>query len=393
MKYLVLLPFAAMAATSYLPETSTRTIQASPLAPGEVSIVREQTGTATIYLGGDTGDVSRIAEPTGIRGWRVEDIPYEELAFVTSDVVVSNGAFWVFGENTTGLIAVAAKGGEAIREYEWDHALGDGGISPEQADVLPSVSGPEFRLTVMPRANGWVCVSNIVVRRVAFGDMPVENDLTKTRYSFLDSEGGWELGALRHWIKHLYDGNRGENWADYRASKNVDLDRHALMFDRYARYFMREDGQTNLVLSAGGYDAMTVSFRGANVSANGFLITGFRVVGTTTYISYEADIDGFSPDGVGVQVKEKMTDEIWESLTLGEFTATDSLVTVPGNTTGTRFFRLTYGNAVSRVLEVRFGARVVFDDALIIRGSGSSTNKYYRITVDGGAITATEVSL
>jgi len=393
MKYLVLLPFAAIAATAYLPESSVRTMQASPLAPGEVAIVREQSGTATIYVGGDTGGVSRVAEPTCIRGWRVEDIPSADLSFVTSNVVVSNGAFWVFGTDTTGLIAVAAKGGENIREYEWEQAMGDGGISPEQAYVLPSVGGPEFRLTVMPRANGWVCISNIVVRRVAFGDMPVENDLTKTRYSFWDSEGGWELGTLRNWVKHLYDGNRGENWADYRASKNVNLDRYALMFDRYARYFMREDGQTNLVLSAGGYDAMTVSFRGANVSANGFLITGFRVDGTTAYISYEADIDGFSPDGVGVQVKENLTDEIWESLTSGEFTVTADLVTVPGNTTGSRFFRLTYGDAVSRVLEVRFGARVVFDDALILRGSGVSSNLYYRITVTNGTIYASETTL
>ena len=393
MRYLaILIPFAATAATSYLPETSTRTMQANPLAPGEVAVVREQGGTATLYVGGDTGGVSRVAEPTGIRGWRVEDIPIDELAYVTSGVVVSNGAFWVFGSDATGMIAVTTKGGETIREFDYEEAKGDGGISPEQAYILTSVSGPELRFTIMPRANGWVCVSNIVCRRVAFGDVPVENDLTKTRYSFWDSEGGWELGNLRYWVKHLYDGNRGEDWASYRAVKNVDLDKKALMFDRNARYFMREDGQTNLVLSAGGHDAMTVSFRGANVSARGFVITDFKIISNVAYITYEADIDGFSPAGIGVLAKEKL-DDIWQALTSGEFTATDSLVTVPLDSSGSRFFRLTYGDAVSQVLEVRFAARVVLDDALIIRGSGADTNKYYRITVEGGAISATEVSL
>ena len=37
--------------------------------------------------------------------------------------------------------------------------------------------------------------------------------------------------------------------------------------------------------------------------------------------------------------------------------------------------------------------RVIVEDKLIIRGSGSSTNKYYQITVDGGTISATEVPL
>ncbi len=390
--FLAILTLSLAAVAAYLPETSPRTMAASPLMPGEVAVVREQAGTATIYVGGDTGGVSRVAEPTGIRGWRVEDIPSDELAVVTSSVTVSNGQFWVFGSSTTGIVAVATKGGETIREFDYEQALGDCGISPEQAYVLTSVNGPELRFTIMPRANGWVCVSNIVCRRVAFGDVPVENDLTKTRYQFVDSDGGWELGTFRHWIRHLYDGNRGEDWSAYRAVKNVDLDKKALMFDRNARYYLREDNQTNLVLSAGGHDAMTVSFRGANVSARGFLITGFQIIDGTAYISYEADIDGFTPSGIGVQAKDTL-DEIWQSLTSGEFTATDSLVTVPGNTSGSRFFRLTYGDAVSNVLEVRFAARAVFDGPLIIRGSGADTNKYYRITVEGGTISATEVTL
>ena len=390
--FLALLALSLAAVAAYLPETSPRTMTASPLMPGEVAVVREQTGTATIYVGGDTGGVSRVAEPTGIRGWRVENIPLDELAYVTSGVVVSNGAFWVFGSDATGTIAVTTKGGETIREFDYEEAHGDGGISPEQYYVLTSVSGPELRFTVMPRANEWVCVSNIVCRRVAFGDVPVENDLTKTRYQFWDSEGSWELGNLRHWVRHLYDGNRGEDWASYRAGKNVDLDKKALMFDRNARYFMREDGQTNLVLSAGGHDAMTVSFRGANVSARGFIITDFKIISNVAYITYEADIDGFSPDGIGVLAKEKL-DDIWQALTSGEFAATDTLVTVPLDSSASRFFCLTYGDAVSQVLEVRFAARVVFDDALILRGSGADTNKYYRITVEGGVISATEVSL
>ena len=155
---------SASAATAYLPETSPRTIVASPLAAGEVSVVREQGGTATIYIGGDTGGVVRVAEPTGIRGWRVEDIPADELAIVTENVTVTNGAYLVNGMNTTGIVSVVASGGENIVEYDYDSAMGDGGISPEQAYLVPRAEGPELRFWIVPRANGWVSISNIVCR-------------------------------------------------------------------------------------------------------------------------------------------------------------------------------------------------------------------------------------
>ena len=338
--------------------------------------------------------VARVAEPTGIRGWRVEDIPADELAIVTENVTITNGAYLVTGANTTGIVSVVSSGGDNIVEYEYESAMGDGGISPEQAEVFPRAEGPELRFWIVPRANVWVCISNIVCRRVAFGDAPVENDLLRTRYAFRDNLGTWELGNLREWTKHLYDGNRGQDWAAYSAKRHVNLNKKALMFDGADRYSLVEDSATNLVLMAGGYSAMTVSFRGANVSSSGFTITGFSISGGTATITYFADIDGFDQSGIGVIVSDTIdSSALWTHLSSGEFTVSGNTVTIPNNTGAMRFYRLTYGNLVTDLLEVRFAARVVIDDSLVIRGSGASTNKYYRISVDGGTISASEVTL
>ena len=390
--FLALLALSLAAVAAYLPETSTRTMAASPLQPGEVAVVRE-TETATIYVGGETGSAVRVSEPTAIRGWRIEDIPADELAIITSGVTIENGAYYVRGSAATGIVSVIAKGGEKIAEYDFLEGHGDAGISPDVGGVYVKASGPELTFTINPQAYGWICVSNIVCRRVAFGDGTPVNDLRTTFYDFVDELGPWSLGNLRDWIKHLYDGNRGKDWADYKAKNKVRLDSHAISFDEADRYTMRRDGATNLVLQAGGRAAMTVSFRGANVSSRGFYITDYSISSGTAYITFFADIDGFDPSNIAVKYKEKLTDETWTTLTSGEFSVYGNTIAIPGQVVGSGFYRLSYGAAVVEALEIRFAGLVIVEDKLIIRGSGSSTNKYYQITVDGGTISATEVPL
>ena len=385
---------AALSATAYaafyLPETSTRTMEASPLRPGEAAYVRDPQGTATIYIGGNTGDVYRVAEPTGLRGQRVEIVPDAEIAVVSENVVASNGAWYAIGSSTTGTVAFVTRGGESIESFTFDRGEGSAGLSPDTAIIVGNVHGSELRFMLMPHLSEWCCISNVVCRRAAYGDTPFVNDLTHKRYEMLDELGELELGKLRTWTKNLYNGNRGEDWASYPATNDVRIGTHSVRFGRMGRYGFREDGATNLVLQAGGRAAMTVAFHGISTNASSFAITSIVYEDSTVYLTYTIDADNFNLANLAVKTKSNLNGE-WRTLTSSEYTATSSTVVIPDQTGNNNFYQLVYdGQSVTSVLEVRFRGNVVIEDALILKGTDS---KFYQITVGaGGTISATEVT-
>ena len=377
-------------AAFFIPETSWRTMQTSPLKPGEAAYIAEPRGTATLYIGGDTGGVYRVSEPSTIIGNRIEQIPADEMAVVTQNATFSNDCWYVVGVGVTGTVAYVTRGGEDIIDYDYYSIGAPAGISPETGWVYAYPQGPQLKFEILVGEGGWTCVSNVVCFRNARGDKEIVNDLRWTQYLFEDDSGLWDLGGLRSWVRNLYNGNRGSDWSKYPARQNVDMNRQPLMFDGNRRYTAYQDSETNLVINAGGRKAITVAFHGVSDAAGAFRCTSFARTNNTVYIGYTIDADAFDPAEVGVQTCETLNG-IWTSMSAGTFSATADTVTIPNQTAMSGFYRLTYGDETSNTLEIRLTGDVIIEDALILKGTDSN---YYKITVgSGGTISATQVNL
>jgi len=376
-------------AAFYIPETSWRTMQTSPLKPGEAAYIAEPRGTATLYIGGDTGGVYRVSEPSTIIGNRIEMVPDDELAVVTQNAVWTNGAWYVFGAGTTGTVAFVTRGGEDILDFDFGSTGAPAGISPETGHIFPYCDGPQLKIEIVVGEGGWTCVSNVVCVRRAIGDKEVINDLRTTQYIFEDELGIWELGDLRSWAKTLYNGNRGEDWSSYPARKPTNMDGQPLMFAGNRRYQVYQDADTNLVVNAGGRHAITVAFHGASFAPGAFRCTSFARTNNVVYIGYTIDADNFDPAEVGVQTCATLNG-VWDTMAAGTYTATADTVTIPNQSGTAGFYRLIYGDTTSNTLDIRLAGNVIIEDALILKGTD---NKYYQITVGaGGVISATEVT-
>ena len=121
-----------------------------------------------------------------------------------------------------------------------------------------------------------------------------------------------------------------------------------------------------------------------------FTITSINppVNGTVT-LTYAHDITGFTLEGMRVLVSDDLSGP-WFSLPDEDYTATADTVTVSDWNGKMGFFKLVYQGAYTDAVRVTLRGSVVVKDALILRGTDS---KYYRITVSGGTLTATEVTL
>lgn len=94
----------------------------------------------------------------------------------------------------------------------------------------------------------WCQVADITAKTLGIGDVVQVNNLETTKIMIYDKlspykpydpsddedespirkklrrgSGGFDLYNLRDWAKHLYDGNRGEHWANYPASNDVQV--------------------------------------------------------------------------------------------------------------------------------------------------------------------------
>ena len=117
-------------------------------------------------------------------------------------------------------------------------------------------------------------------------------------------------------------------------------------------------------------------------------------------LDFTCDIANFSAANIGVCACDKLEDGVWLGLSTADYTVSN-VSTANGFTTGTvtvthgvkadkRYFKLHYGAAVSDVIDIVLHGRVIVKDVFILKGTDS---KYYKINVNGGTISATEVSL
>ena len=253
--------------------------------------------------------------------------------------------------------------------------------------VTDEIAGSQLRIRIFVGNGTWACVSNVACSRRAYGDEQTVNDLRRTEYLFEDDLGMWEFNGLRKWVSNLYNGNRGADWSKYPARSGVQLDGNPIFFSGRRRYSIFQDAATNLVVNAGGRNAITVSFRGASGASGSFVATSFAKTNSTVYIGYTIDADNFDPAYLGVQTCEILND-VWYDMPPGSYTATANTVTIPNQTSATAFYRLKYGNMTTDALDIRLCGNVIVEDALILKGLDGV---YYNLSVSNGVISATAV--
>lgn len=382
--------------SAYLPKASVRQIAASPLRHAELCWVENADG-AEVYVGNAEGKALRATDPAALRGARIRRLKLGEYAVSASSGFTYDSVRDRYTITTTATNTIIITVPQTYNVTDFGYHVEDVPAQGELVSSSPSSAWMERNgnvavITFVKGGAPLAYVDNISVYAKEFGDGEGFNDLTLTTFMLRDSMGVIDFANLRHWAAHLYDGNRGEHWANYPAANNVRLAGHKLVFDRQMDYWAGMSAKTQLVVQAGGTDAVHIERLNPTMPAyTYFAITSIlRDSATDTVtMTYTHDITGFTLEGMRVLVSDDLAGP-WFSLPEEDYTATVDTVTVPNWTGNVGFFKLVYQGAYTDAVRVTLRGSVVVKDALILRGTDS---KYYRITVSGGTLTATEVTL
>jgi len=376
-----------------LPRTSEATMLASPLERGEAAYVMEGDGTATLYVGDDAGPL-RVSDPAALRGVRTVNVPLGKYTVVpdanwSASASHTNG--WYLTARGKARIVVTAVDGADITHLDYRSDAAASGLLPGQMHVSVVYLGASvvIECELDPYAGSGE-IWDITPKRKAFGDADAATDLTAVRYSLIDEIGEFDFAHLRAWARDLYNGNRGEDWAAYPAAKPVRLAGKAVRFDAGGAYVARVESETNLTLRVNGYTAMEFTRVPGTTTQGSFTITSLDVPGdhATVTIGYTTSILGFDHTLLRVLTCNDLNEADWTYVDTSRCTVTADTVTITGCSDSVAFFKLSYDGIASEDIKVVFRSPVTFENALYLRGEDS---KLYRITVNGGTITATEV--
>ena len=432
--FIALLEFSIYAVT--IPRASVRQISASPLARGETTYVEGwsaeedsqysgvkrlkrqmlhskapdmATGFAEMYIGGENGPL-RVIDSSSLRGYKLRTLEPSEYsvsagALFTHDV--ETGTYTMTDAGPTNAITITAKDGVVIENVTIKTEFTGEGLIPGEFTLSQSTyNGSVYQWECAFTRAASMIVTKIEVQAMDLGEIKWINDTVETVFMIHDVLGQYNLSDLRRWVRDLYNGNRGENWSDYKAYRPVRLDGNAVRFTDDSRFTMSMSSSSNLVLQATMKDAMEINVRtnGAEITYTTFRISGIDVSsgspGDPVALDFTCDISDFNTNNLGVAACDKLEDAVWLGLPHPYFTIsnvsvsndfTTGTVTIPdGVRKDRRFFKLIYGNAASDTIDIVLHGRVIVKDILIIKGTDS---KFYKINVNGGTITATEVSL
>lgn len=406
---------AGVSSAVTIPRASARQISAAPLSRGETTYVEMESSSgekyAEMYIGGEVGPL-RVADSSTLRGYKLRTLEPSEYSVSASagwTYNVAAGTYTATQVGQTNAIMVTAKDGMVIEEVKIERVVNGTSEMDPTAGIYYAkgeTSGNVFRWAVAFRGGASLVVSKITVTTRSQGEVEWVNDTEKIKFTIIDALGRYDLYDLRKYLLHYYDGNRGEDWSKYKAVKPVRMDGQAVRFTDDNRFTMSVGATSNLVLQASMTDAMEINVRtnGEDISYTTFQITAIDVgsgsPGDPVTLDFTCDITSFNPANIGVAVCDGLEDNVWLGLpssdyvvsnisVLGEFTT--GTVTVPnGLIKGKRFFNLLYGKAASDVIDIVLHGRVIVKDILILKGTDS---KFYQINVNGGTVSATEVSL
>jgi len=383
--------------SAYIPKASVRQMAASPLRHAELCWIENADG-AEVYIGGKEGKALRATDPAALRGARIRKLKLGEYAVSASSGFTYNPTLDRYTITTTATNTIIITVPQTYNVTDFGYHYED---VPIEGDIAPLTHGTASLerngnvavITVAKGSGPSAYVDNIAVYAKEFGDGEGFNDLTLTTFMLKDSMGQIDFANLRHWAAHLYDGNRGEHWSAYPAKSTVRLAGQPVMYDDDKTFTSLVSLNTQLVFQARTVQALSIEPRDAEMpSYTYFYITSIDCTEADVTITYAHDIDGFNLDELGVLWAEELKG-VWYALPENDYTATSDTVSIPrikfGRRTG--FFKLVYHGSMSSAVRITLRGSVIVKDALILRDATSG--KYYRITVSGGSISATEVTL
>ncbi len=418
-----------------IPRASIRQISASPLARGETAFVEGQsanedsvysgvkrlrrqlthstaasmsTSYAEMYIGGESGPM-RVIDSSAMRGYKLRTLDPSEYSVSAGPLFTHNvedGTYTMTAAGPTNAIIVTAKDGVIIEGVTIQSEFTGAGLIPgEFTHNAESYKGSVYRFECAFKRADSLIISKITVKAMDAGEIKWITDTVDTVFMIHDVLGQYNLSDLRRWVRDLYDGNRGEDWSRYKACKPVRLDGQAVRFTEDNRFTVSLSSASNLVMQATMHDAVEFNVRaGAPISYTTFQITGIDcgsgTAGEAVALDFTCDIANFNAAKMGVCVCDKLEDAVWLGLPAADYTVSN-VSTAGSFTSGTvtvahgvkadrRFFKLRYGAAASDVVDIVLHGRVIVKDILILKGTDS---KFYQINVNGGTISATEVSL
>ena len=396
-----------VASALIMPRTNNETIWESPLAEGEIAhrvverqgAVRQGRKTvpvtvraSSLAIGGPGGETLEVVDPAALRGYRVETVPRSEYAVAADPGINYDEATdaWSAAGAAVGVhrLVVTLPGYVEIEHVAYDSLIDTvSELNPDPIGyVTLAVTGNVATITFDKRRSEpgrRMEISHLAVRRVTGGDKATVTDLREHVFNLVDDLGPFALGSIRPWASHLYDGNRGEDWARYAARETVHLDGHALTLDERKRYSLVGDAAaTNLTLTASGEPVMTVYASGDGKGyEDAFSVAEFRHSETNVFFRYVQDIDGFDADELKVQWRTNLTVGAWADMPPSAYVRrTESEVECAGDfAAGPAFFRLDYAGSVTRTVSVTFSPRVTF---------GGGIDVAEGMTICGHALTA-----
>ena len=413
-----------------IPRASMRQISVSPLERGETAFVEKAapsetdeyfstanrrgtraatvgTAFAEVYIGGESGPL-RVSDSSAMRGYKLRTLDPSEYSVSAGPLFTYNvaaGTYTMTSAGPTNAIIVTAKDGVVIEEVSIvSEFTGEGLIPGEFTHNETTYEGSVCRWSCAFTRAASMVVKKITVKAMDKCEVKWINDTLETVFMVHDVLGNYNLKDLRNYLLHYYDGNRGEDWAKYKACRPVRMDGQAVRFTDDNRYTLSLSATSNLVLQARMNDAVEINIRtnGEAVSYTTFRILAIRNAGTSSplQMDFTCDIASFNPTNIGVAVCEGLEEGVWLGLPKSDFSVsgvsksggtTTGTVTVPSGVRGDkRFFKLLYGNAASAVIDIVLHGRVIVEDILILKGTDG---KHYRIDVSGGTISPTEVPL
>ena len=423
-----------------IPRASMRQLSVSPLARGETAYVEEisanayaeKTGKelsairlrrhnistaaasvgmayAQMYVGGESGPL-RVIDSSALRGYKLRTLDPSEYSVSAGPLFAydpANGTYTMTAAGPTTTIIITAKDGTVIEEVSFRTEFTGEALLPGEFTANGSkYDGSVYTFECAFKGATSVIISEIAVKAMDKGEVKWINDTIETVFEIHDVLGRYNLSDLRRWVRDLYNGNRGENWSAYKAYRPVRMDGQAVRFTEDNKFTMSISDASNLVLQASMKDALEINVRTnvAAISYTTFQITGIDcgsgVSGNPVALDFTCDIANFSAAKIGVCACDKLEDGVWLGLPSADYTVSN-ISTANGFTSGTvtvthgvradrRFFKLRYGAAASDVIDIVLHGRVIVKDILILKGTDS---KFYQINVNGGTISATEVSL
>ncbi len=386
---------AAVFAALFIPQTSDLTLQNSPLDKGEAAYVESDTpGYARIVVGGNNGEALRVEDGATVHGYEYEYVDRTKVTIIAGDGLTYDGSKDKYtAATTTGVtytVTVMVPPEYRIDALEYkEYAYYVDLVELPNGDISHVINGNVAVISMYRELSaGNMYVEDIKVRRVLAGNVDTVNDLTKLEFLLRDDLGEYNWRNLREWAAHLYDYNRGEDWAAYKAKARVNTDGNGIQISANNRFAI-ETTETQTVFRAAAHDAIVVKATGTGEGYEGaFNITGIRPFEGGVYIPFSYDITGFDASALVVRGATNLMDCATNNWTSMPFTYATNIVTVTCSP-AYRFFQTVYNGTIIDTAEVAVNVPLKVNSALYLKGED---NVIYQITVNAGVISATAVN-